>query len=226
MPDSVEVRIGDHPMLALAGRALFWPARSRLILSDLHLGKADTFRRHGMALPTGGTTLDLQRLSALAAETGARELWVLGDFLHGAIEPESWRRQWHAWRDAHATLEIGVLSGNHDAALRAAALAVAMLGPAVDDAGLAFRHAPEIVEAHHVVCGHLHPVTRLPPLPGRWPMFWLKPEQTVLPAFSLFTGGMLIEIAEDEDFVACVDTEIVASFPARATGSGTPTKIG
>ncbi len=226
MPDSIEVMIGVHPMLALAQRALFWPARSRLILSDLHLGKADAFRRHGMALPTGGTTLDLERLSALAASTGARDIWVLGDFLHGAIEPPSWRAQWQAWRDAHAMLAIRVLTGNHDAALRAASLAVEMLGPAVDDAGLAFRHAPERVASHHVVCGHLHPATRLPMLPGRWPVFWLKPQQTVLPAFSLFTGGMPIEIADDEDFVACVDNEIVASFQGRTSMSGASTSNG
>ena len=123
-------------------------------------------------------------------------------------------------------LQIRVLTGNHDAALRAASLALEMLGPAVDDAGLAFRHAPESVASHHVVCGHLHPATRLPMLPGRWPVFWLKPQQTVLPAFSLFTGGMPIEIADDEDFVACVDTEIVASFPPRAARSDGFTQIG
>lgn len=215
MPDSIALSIGGHSMQAFAQRALFWPARSRLILSDLHLGKADTFRRHGMALPTGGTTLDLERLSALAASTGAREVWVLGDFLHGAIQPQSWRGQWQAWRDAHAALDIRVLTGNHDTALRAASLAVEMLGPAVNDAGLAFRHAPQSVASHHVVCGHLHPATRLPMLPGRWPVFWLRPQQTVLPAFSMFTGGMLIALAQDEDFVACVNTEIVASFTVR-----------
>ena len=215
MPASIEVIVGGHPMLALADRALFWPERSRLILSDLHLGKADTFRRFGMALPTGGTTLDLERLSSLATATGAQEVWVLGDFLHGAIEPQSWRAQWQAWREAHAALDIRVLTGNHDASLQAASLAITMLGPAVDDAGLAFRHAPEIVASHHVICGHLHPVTRLPPLAGRWPMFWLKPNQTVLPAFSKFTGGFEIDIAGDEDFVACVETEVVASIHAR-----------
>lgn len=213
MPGSVEVMIGGHPMLAMAERALFWPARSRLILSDLHLGKADTFRRQGMALPTGGTTLDLERLSALTTKTGAHELWILGDFLHGSIESQSWRGQWHGWRDAHAALDIRVLTGNHDAALRSASLAVEMLGTAVDEAGLAFRHAPETVASHHVICGHVHPVTRLPALPRRWPMFWLRPHQTVLPAFSVFTGGFEIDMADDEYFVACVESEIIASFP-------------
>lgn len=215
MPASVGVIVGGHPMQALAGRALFWPERSRLILSDLHLGKADTFRRQGMSLPAGGTTLDLERLSDLAAATGAREVWVLGDFLHGAIEPQSWRHQWQAWRDAHAALDIRVLTGNHDASLRAASLAVTLLGPAVDDAGLAFRHAPETVASHHVVCGHLHPVTRLPSLAGRWPIFWLRPDRTVLPAFSMFTGGFDIDAATEDDFVACVHTEVVASFHGR-----------
>ncbi len=218
MPDSVEVIIGGHPMLALADRALFWPARARLILSDLHLGKADTFRRHGMALPAGGTTLDLERLSAMAAATGAREVWILGDFLHGSIAPQSWRQQWQAWRDAHSTLDIGVLTGNHDAALRDASLAVAMLGPAVDEAGLAFRHAPQTVPFHHVVCGHVHPVRRLPPLAGRWPIFWLRPDQTVLPAFSMFTGGYEIDVADRDGFVACVKSEVVALLPERGSG--------
>jgi DNA ligase-associated metallophosphoesterase len=215
MPAEIDVRIGGHAMRALAERALFWPARSRLILSDLHLGKADAFRRHGIAMPTGGTALDLERLSHLAMRTGARELWILGDFLHGAVEAAPWRGRWQAWREAHAALDIRVLTGNHDAALATAALGVALLGPAVDEDGLAFRHAPETVASHHVVCGHLHPVMRLPSLPGRWPIFWLAPGRTVLPAFSLFTGGLRIEIADDDAFVACVESEAVASF-ARA----------
>lgn len=216
MPADIGVRIGGHPMRALAERALFWPARSRLILSDLHLGKADAFRRFGIAMPTGGTALDLERLSGLATRTCARELWILGDFLHGAVEAASWRNRWHAWRDAHATLDIRVLTGNHDAALATARLGVGLLGPAVDEDGLAFRHAPATVAAHHVVCGHVHPVSRLPSLPGRWPIFWLGPERTVLPAFSLFTGGCEIEIADGERFVACVESEAVASFASDA----------
>ena len=222
MAGSVEVNIGGHPMLALADRALFWPERSRLMLSDLHLGKADTFRRHGMALPTGGTTLDLDRMSSLAAATGARELWILGDFLHGSIKRQSWRSQWDDWRVAHATLDIRVLTGNHDTALHAADLAVTLLGPAVEDAGIAFRHAPELVESHHVICGHLHPVTRLPMLGGRWPIFWLRPDQTVLPAFSMFTGGLDIDFKDVDDFVACVKTEAVPSFSSDGRQSLSP----
>ena len=208
-------------MVAFADRALFWPAQSRLILSDLHLGKGDAFRRHGMALPAGGTTLDLERLSTLAAATGARTIWVLGDFLHGAVD-HSWRAQWLAWHAENDDVEIAVLTGNHDASLRAAALAITQLGPAVDESGLAFRHAPDGSSSLHVVCGHLHPVTKLPGLGGRWPMFWLGRRQTVLPAFSRFTGGVEVPMGAGDGFVACVDTEVVtlprdASFPGGAS---------
>ena len=38
-----------------ADRALYWPARGRLLIADLHLGKGDVFRRAGIAVPRGGT---------------------------------------------------------------------------------------------------------------------------------------------------------------------------
>ncbi len=218
MPSSVALTIGGQAMLALADRALFWPARSRLILSDLHLGKADTFRRLGMALPSGGTKLDLERLSVLIAQTGAREAWVLGDFLHGAVVA-SWREQWLTWRSANSALDIGVLTGNHDASLHAASLAVTPLGAAVIDAGLAFRHTPDDDPGgQHVLCGHLHPVLRLPGLGRRWPIFWLGENQTVLPAFSHFTGGMEVSLGHADQFVACVATEVVASWGTKLQG--------
>ena len=215
MPANVDVDVGGQRMQAWSERALFWPAQSRLILSDLHLGKADTFRRHGVALPSGGTGLDLQRLSALIERTSAREVWILGDFLHGAVVP-AWRQQWQAWRQSHRTLGISVLTGNHDSALHSAQLSgeleVNLLGPAVDEQGLAFRHAPTKVASLHVLCGHVHPVTRLPGLAGRWPMFLLGQNTTVLPAFSTFSGGFAVRLQPTDRFIACVATEVVASF--------------
>ncbi|RZA14803.1 MAG: phosphoesterase, partial [Lysobacteraceae bacterium] len=96
MGESIEVRLGGEPVRLLADRALYWPARRRLLLADLHLGKADTFRAAGIALPRGGTALDLARIAALVAAQGAEELWVLGDLLHGRTDLSSWRAAWEA----------------------------------------------------------------------------------------------------------------------------------
>jgi uncharacterized protein len=202
---AIRTTLAGEAVELLGGRAMYWPARARLLLADLHLGKADAFRRAGIALPSGGTAHDLARLDTLLETTGAGSMWVLGDMLHGAADTLGWRQAWERWRATRARLEIGVLSGNHDRALPAAALDVHLLGAAVDDGPFAFRHAPQRHAALHVVCGHLHPVAVVPGIRRRWPSFWLQPGLTVLPAFSEFTGGVVVAPAGDEALVACVD---------------------
>ena len=44
---------GGHAFEPLAERALHWPARRTIILSDLHVGKAAVFRARGLPVPTG-----------------------------------------------------------------------------------------------------------------------------------------------------------------------------
>jgi uncharacterized protein len=208
MAASVDIRVGSHAMLAFGERGLFWPKHRRLLIADLHLGKGDEFRRAGIALPSGGTSLDLDRLSGLIEASGAREVWVLGDFLHGSADSAQWRSGWAAWRRLNRALRVGVLAGNHDRALAAAGLDVDLLGTTVDEEGLAFRHVPTPLPQVHVVCGHLHPVVRLPGLRGRWPIFWQRDAMTILPAFSRFSGGFLVEPAPHESYVACVHGEV------------------
>ncbi|MGV8961414.1 MAG: ligase-associated DNA damage response endonuclease PdeM [Stenotrophomonas sp.] len=194
----------------LADRALYWPARQRLLIADLHLGKADVFRAAGIAVPSGGTAHDLARLDALLQLTAARQLWVLGDFLHGprsgAVEA--------AWRQllrAHPCVSTSVIGGNHDRALDPDALRVSLLPEDVDDGPFRFRHhprAPAGTGEPHVLCGHLHPVVLLPGLPGRFPAFSLDPAQTVLPAFSRFTGGRVIDDPAQR-WIACAKGELL-----------------
>lgn len=204
------VTIAGEPMRLCGDRALFWPARSRLLLADLHLGKGDTFRRHGIALPSGGTRHDLHRLSALAARTGAREAWILGDVLHAAATDTRWRRDFEAWRRDDAALRLLALSGNHDRMLATAGLDIELAGAAVDDGPFAFRHAPVRHRSLHVVCGHLHPVVAWHALRRRFPAFWLRADATVLPAFSAFTGGLVVGRDAGARRYACVDGEVVA----------------
>lgn len=202
--------LAGEPVLLCGDRALYWPARRRLLLSDLHLGKADTFRRAGIALPSGGTVQDLDRLTALAAATGATEAWILGDVLHGPLRDTHWRGRFDAWRAANASLRLVALSGNHDRALAGAGLDVELAGTSVDDGPFALRHAPESHPWLHVVCGHIHPVARFHALPRRqFPVFWLRAGCMVLPAFSEFTGGFAVDRADDARRFACVEGHVV-----------------
>jgi DNA ligase-associated metallophosphoesterase len=208
MARELDTTIAGEPMRLYAERALLWPARQRLLIADLHLGKGDVFRRAGIAVPGGGTADDLARLDRVLAASGATSLWVLGDVLHGAAHAAPWRRVFDAWRARHPRLEIAAIGGNHDRALAPAALGIDLLGDAVVDAPFALRHAP-IAHRRHVICGHLHPALSLPGLRRRWPAFWLQTAMTVLPAFSAFTGGAGNRVDDEGRFVLCVDDELV-----------------
>jgi len=187
--DALGVRIAGEDVALFADRALFWPRESALLIADLHLGKADTFRAAGIALPSGGTRHDLDRLTALIERTNAHRLIVLGDMLHASAKTKRWRETWDAWRAVHASLRIDVIAGNHDRALAAAGLDIAHHAHTLAIAPFVLRHAPDQTEGAHVICGHVHPVVRLPHIAGRWPAFVLGSAQTVLPSFSAFTGG-------------------------------------
>lgn len=191
-------------MWMLADRALFWVRERRLFLSDLHLGKADVFRRAGIGLPRGGTADDLDRLGRAVALTGATSVWILGDVLHGAVHDSAWRDTWERWRRAHPELAIAALSGNHDRALAGAGLGVALLGESHDTGPFALRHEPTEVDGLHVLSGHLHPCVAIRELgPRRFPVFWLQPRTTVLPAFSEFTGGCQVDAGHRDGLVVC-----------------------
>src|SRR5690606_41933465 len=66
----------------LPERAVWWPAAGVLLVADVHLGKAATFRRLGQPVPAGTTAANLRRIEALSVRLAASRLVVLGDFLH------------------------------------------------------------------------------------------------------------------------------------------------
>lgn len=197
--DSLDLVIAGERLRLHADRALFWPARQRLLVADLHLGKGDAFRAAGIALPSGGTSHDLQRLGALVRHSGASSLWVLGDLLHGPHEGSRWREGWLGFRQEHPGLAIRLIEGNHDRSAARAALGIELVSGTVADGPFVFAHAPRPPGQAHTegfrICGHLHPVVRVPGFSGRFPAFAVGRQQLVLPAFSAFTGGWLADPA-------------------------------
>jgi DNA ligase-associated metallophosphoesterase len=212
MADALDLHLAGEPVRLMADRALYWPAQRRLMIADLHLGKADTFRAAGIALPRGGTGHDLARLTALVDASGADALWVLGDLLHGRTDLSSWRDAWHAFRARHPRLAVVVVDGNHDRALARAGLDVELVGASVADGPFVLRHAPGADPRGHVLCGHVHPVLKLPGHP-RTAAFWLRAGCTLLPAFSAFTGGHPLRLTAGESAVLCNGHALVRVGP-------------
>lgn len=220
MADRLDTQLAGEPVVLLAERALYWPRMRTLIIADLHLGKADHFRRAGIALPVGGTALDLDRLDALLADTGAARLLVLGDLLHGAVPDAPWLARWQAFRTRWADVAFELVAGNHDRALRCDPARVQALGievhaPLLHLPPFVCVHAPEDVPSGcpgYVLAGHLHPVLRLPGL-SRLPAFRFG-AVGILPAFTAFAGGARFEPAPGERVFVCAPDAVV-EVPVR-----------
>lgn len=207
-PKKVALELAGEQVELYAERALYWPRQRMLLIADLHLGKADTFRRAGIAIPRGNTSQDLERLSFLLSETQAHQIWILGDVIHAQANPAPWRERLNEWRSSHPHVDLHALIGNHDRALINAELPVELHGNDAIFDNFLLRHHPIPDDSRHVICGHLHPIFALPSLPNRWPAFWLRKQLTILPAFTLFSGGITPQLETGDAIGVCINEQI------------------
>ncbi len=176
----------------LPGRALFWPAQSALLVADLHLEKASWFGRAGQFLPPYDSADTLARLAVLVAETGARNIWCLGDSFHDAGGPDRLaaadRTALHAIADR---AEFHWITGNHDLHSPLHGIPGDRVAEA-DVAGIMLRHEAELADTRPEISGHFHPKLRLA-LHGRntsRPCALLNARRLIMPAFGAYTGGL------------------------------------
>lgn len=229
--DHLEYLAGATRLGLLPERAVWIDAARMLLVADVHLGKASSFRRHGVPVPEGTTADNLDRLSALAARWRPRCIAFLGDFLHAReAHNAATLEALAAWRRAHASLELLLVRGNHD---RRAGDPPAWLGArCVDEpysvegaVELRLAHYPQSVGGAFVVAGHVHPCA----MAGRGfervrlPCFHVADGCLTLPAFGAFTGMHPIErVTADRVFVVAGDrvVELPAEFPVKGRGEG------
>jgi DNA ligase-associated metallophosphoesterase len=189
----------DADILLLPGRAAFLPASGTLLVADLHLGKAATFRRAGIPVPEGSAQADLARLESLVRDTAARRLLILGDLLHARSGcTEAVCAEFAATRRRITAAEVVLVIGNHDRGLGRvpATLGLDACVPHLAEPPFHFVHEPAVpLQADHAaftVAGHLHPTVSIRS-PGGDRIadrgFVAEASTLVLPAFGSFTGG-------------------------------------
>lgn len=180
----------SHRMTALECGALWWPAQQLLVVSDLHLGKAERYaRRGGNMLPPYETIATLEKLEAALSATAARTVISLGDSfddldaaanLEGPIIERMDRlaagRRW-IW-----------ITGNHDPG------PVSLGGEHRGEftlEGLTFRHEA-LPGATGEISGHYHPKAWIDARGARRnrPAFLFDRDRMILPAMGHYTGGL------------------------------------
>ncbi len=219
--DALDTVVGGEPVTLFCERALYWPRTQTLFVADVHLGKAATFRAHGIPLPRGVTAADLGRLSRLIERTGATRVVVLGDLIHArAGRVAALHEAMVAWRTRHPSLDVVLVRGNHDA--RAGdpppAWAIDCRPEPLALPPFLACHAPAAPPTGYALCGHVHPGVRVNghgEESARLPCFVLGERHAILPAFGRFTGLATVAPAPRTRIVAIAGARLFA-LPAIA----------
>jgi uncharacterized protein len=209
--DYVDIKLGKHTLRLLPEKAALWLEQDTLLVTDLHLGKAETFQALGLAVPSGHHDQDLECLHQLCQKVQPTSLAILGDLFHARVGLNEALVKSIA--EAFEKLELDILwiAGNHDRQLH----------NLVDTLGVRLEHellTDELLLTHKPtqedvpnICGHLHPRARL------WvqkekidlPCFVLEKNTLILPAFGSFTAGTQMKKNASRGLYACLGTKVL-----------------
>jgi DNA ligase-associated metallophosphoesterase len=210
-----ECSVAGENLVLLAEKAVFWPAKKALFVADFHLGKAASFRRAGIPLPSGTTAENVERLGRALDKTQATQVVFLGDFLHSKDgRSESTFGRFGDWRAARKDVELTVVRGNHD---KKAGDPPDEWGVRCIEAGerlgpFVLNHEPGASRGGYALAGHIHPAVRLSAFgekPLRLPCFWFGARYGVLPAFGAFTGNAEVLPRKGDQVFVIAEQEVL-----------------
>jgi DNA ligase-associated metallophosphoesterase len=207
----------------LPERALFLRAERALVVADLHVGKAEAYRRFGVPSVDGIDEETLERLWRAAMRAGAKVIVVVGDLTHSADRLGERELEAFAEFRTRCMLPIRLVEGNHDRGARSLPpeWMVDRVGDAFELGGIRFRHEPpEGANESWTVHGHLHPVLSVARGTRRVeaPAFVVDRARRalVLPAFSKFTRGVRFEPREGTDLFAVAEGAVAGPIGGEA----------
>ena len=220
----MEISLGPTKVELLPGRAAFLPASKSLIVADIHLGKAATFRERGLAVPEGSNASDLGRLKGIIDLKKPKQLVIAGDLFHSADGLSSSTIE--LFQEWLKNLELPVLltEGNHDRRSWFSHYRFPIdVSPYLRLDGLTITHDPEDLSVtEYGIAGHLHPGIRIKEAPRQSlkiaGFLVRRKKHLILPAFSEFTGIGPLKIGEEDQFF----TEIkgtISELPSELTSA-------
>lgn len=207
----MQIDFAGHKWRLLPERALLHEESRSLFIADLHLGKVQHFRKHGLALSPAAALQDYQNLDQLIKTYLPSQLFILGDLFH-SVHNNEWPL-FAKWRSKHEDLPITLIIGNHDIISKhyyhEANLATENEGHRFFEVML-FHHPTDSNET--VICGHLHPGVKLKGM-GRQqmvlPAFAISKNQLILPAFGSLTGRSILSKQKHWRRFAIVSKEVI-----------------
>jgi uncharacterized protein len=194
-----------------ARRAAWLPSAGVLIVADLHLGYVWALRKSGQLLPIVNTEEPVSRLADLVQSYQPREVVLLGDIVHWAVDCPGLRAELEMlYQQLNGKVQLRWVAGNHDRKLSQLLAECAI--PAVLESSLIVGrnlliHGDTPIEngaeewrvpsfTGRIIMGHEHPAIRLGDGASgtvKCPCFLVSPSLLVLPAFSSWAAGSVVK---------------------------------
>ena len=207
-------QVCEQHLLISGDRYIFWEEEAALILSDLHLGKAGHFRKHGIAVSGNVFREDLARLSESIRRFNPSRLILVGDLFHSSHNRE--HEDFLRWRNDFAVPAIELVKGNHDIlSLKFYHEAGLTVHASHYNLGaFSFVHDRECADAGTSYCftGHVHPGISIYGTARQrisLPCFYFGSDHAILPAFGKFTGTFPIKKERGDHVFAIADGHIL-----------------
>lgn len=188
----MDIELWDEQFGLCPQKAVFWKSQKTLLLSDLHLGKINHFRKAGIPVPSKANDHNLEIFIDLINLCKPSRIICLGDLFHSHYNTE-----WEVFGEVvkhFSPITFDLVLGNHDIMGRHQYI---RKGIVVHDT---LRMGKFLLTHHPLDCvpddtyniaGHIHPGVSLKGK-GRQsltlPCFYFGLKQAYLPAFGKFTG--------------------------------------
>jgi DNA ligase-associated metallophosphoesterase len=209
----MELRLGKETYILLNEKALFRAGDATLIIADLHLGKAQHFRKNGIYLPQKSAEKDYERLKQLITSLKPRRIILLGDLFHS-----TYNHEWELFCEvvnSFKKIEFVLILGNHDILEEQhyKSICSKIVEDVLEEEDVVFSHQPlkKTPENKINIAGHIHPGVVLSGKGKqhvKLPCFYWFNNQLILPAFGSLTGLQLI-VPEKEAQVYVITTSRV-----------------
>lgn len=209
----MDVEILDEQFGLYPQKAIFWKSQAALLLSDLHLGKINHFRKAGIPVPAKANDHNLEVFIDLVGLCKPERVICLGDLFHSHYNAE-----WEVFGEVvrhFSSISFQLVQGNHDimSKYQYSRKGIEVLDTLQVGKFLLTHHPLETIpEGLYNIAGHIHPGVSLRGK-GRQamtlPCFYFSARQAFLPAFGEFTG--LARIApkrQDKVFIVAEDKVI------------------
>ncbi|QDK45678.1 ligase-associated DNA damage response endonuclease PdeM [Bdellovibrio sp. ZAP7] len=198
----------------LPEKAFLWRSENLLGLSDLHLGKAESYQFAGVPMPSGGHLADLDTLNQLIHYYAVHRVVILGDWIHNKYSlSEIVVRDLNSFFAAHRNIEWTLLLGNHETGshdiLRNMPFHFVeeelQMGPFLMTHG----HKNPDTDLFQIQ-GHTHPLVNINQgaLRLKLPCFVLEKKALTIPAFGSMTGGYAVKPGPNKRIFAIGNREI------------------